>query len=115
QGFPGTGKSHVIAEIVTRAAERGERMLLLAPSTAAIDRVLETVGARDMVCAIRCLGRDERPESLSPAVRALTFAERARSFQEHSLECARREVEKAEERLARRRREERVWPRLEDL
>jgi hypothetical protein len=115
QGLPGTGKSHVISEIVTRAAGRGERVLLLAPGTAALDRVLETIGNRDMVCAIRCLGRDERPESLSPAVRALTFAERARSFREHSLECAGREVRKADERLARRRREEEVWPRLEEL
>ncbi len=115
QGQPGTGKSHVISEIVSRAAARGERVLLLAPSPAALDRVLETVGGRDMVCAIRCLGRDERPESLTPAVRALTFAERARSFKEHSLECAGREVRKAEEQLNRRRLEEVIWPRLEDL
>jgi hypothetical protein len=115
QGLPGTGKSHVIAEIVTRAAGRGERVLLLAPGPAPLDRVLETVGGRDMVCAIRCLGRDERPEALWPAVRALTFAERARSFREHSLECAAREVQRAEERLARRRQEEGVWPRLEEL
>ncbi len=115
QGLPGTGKSHVISEIVTRAAGRGERVLFLAPSPAALDRVLETVGGRDLVCAIRCLGQDERPEALSPAVRALTFAERARSFQEHSLECAGREVQKAEERLGRRRQEEEVWPRLEEL
>jgi hypothetical protein len=115
QGLPGTGKSHVIAEIVTRAAARGERVLLLAPNGAALDRVLEAVGGRDLVCAIRCLGRDEQPEALPPAVRGLTFAERARSFQEHSLECARREVRQAEERLARRRREEGVWPRLEEL
>jgi hypothetical protein len=115
QGLPGTGKSHVIAEIITRAAGRGERVAFLAPTAPALDRVLESVGGRDMVCAIRCLGPDESPESLSPAVRALTFAERARSFQEHSLECAAREVQKAEERLARRRREEAVWPRLEEL
>jgi hypothetical protein len=115
QGLPGTGKSHVVAEIVTRAAGRGERVLLLAPHTAALDHVLEAVGGRDLVCAIRCLGRDERPEALSPAVRALTFAERARSFQEHSLECARREVQKAEERLVRRRHEEGIWARLEEL
>ncbi len=115
QGWPGTGKSSVIAEVITRAASRGERVLLLAPLSAAIDRVLEMVGGRDMVCAIRCLGRDERPETLSPVVRALTFAERARSFQEHSLECASREVQKAEERLGRRRPEEAVWPRLTEL
>jgi hypothetical protein len=115
QGLPGTGKSHVVAEIITRAAGRGERVLLLSPKTAAIDRVLELVGGRDMVCAIRCLGRDERPEALAPAVRALTFAERARSFREHSLQCAAQEVRKAEERQARRRQEECIWPRLEEL
>jgi len=115
QGWPGTGKSHVIAEVITRAASRGERVLLLAPGPAALDRVLEIVGGRDMVCAIRCLSRDERPETLSVAVRALTFAERARSFQEHALECAAREVQKAEERLSRRRPEEALWPRLEEL
>jgi hypothetical protein len=115
QGRPGTGKSHVIAEIVARAASRGERVLLLAPRTAAIDRVLEKVGQRDMVCAIRCLGREEKPEALSPAVRALTFAQRAGSFQEHSLQCAAQEVRKSEERLARRGHEESLWPRLAEL
>src|SRR5579885_60177 len=35
QGLPGTGKSHVIAEVITRAAGRGERVLLLAPNAAA--------------------------------------------------------------------------------
>lgn len=115
QGAPGTGKSHLVAEIVSRAAARGERVLLLAPEPGAIDRVLEIVGSRDMVCALRCLGRDEAPAALSPAVRALTFAERARSFKEHSLECARREVDQAEERLARRRAEAPLWARLEEL
>ena len=66
QGLPGTGKSHVISEIITRAAARGERILLVAPNTDALDRVLETVGGRDMVCAIRCLGRDEQPECSRP-------------------------------------------------
>jgi hypothetical protein len=115
QGLPGTGKSHLVAEIVTRAVARGERVLLLASGSAAIDRVLGIVGARDMVCAIRCLGRDEKPEQLPPASRALTFAERARSFQEHSLTCARREVQLAEERLATRRKEEQVFDRLDTL
>ena len=52
---------------------------------------------------------------LAPAVRALTFAERARWFQEHSLECAAREVQRAEDQLACRGREESLWPHLEDL
>ena len=44
QGLPGTGKSRVVAEIITQAAARAERVLLLAPTSAAIDRVLEMVG-----------------------------------------------------------------------
>src|SRR4051794_23838765 len=46
QGFPGSGKSRVIAEIITQAATRGERVLLLAPTPAALDRVLEFAGRR---------------------------------------------------------------------
>jgi hypothetical protein len=115
QGLPGTGKTHVVAEVVTRAAARGERVLLLAPTAAALDRVLEVVGGRDAVCAVRCLGRDERPESLPPATRGLLFAERARALKEHSLERATREVQQVEERLAGLRRAEPVWPRLEEL
>src|SRR5262245_27627436 len=60
QGLPGTGKSRVVAEIVRQAAARGERALLIAPGPAALDRVLELVGAADELCAVRCLGRDER-------------------------------------------------------
>ncbi len=115
QGLPGTGKSRLVAEIVGRAAARGERVLLLASTAAAVDRVLEAVGGRDLVCALRCLAGDEKPESLSPALRALTFAERARSFKEHSLDCARREVSHAEERRGRRRSEEPHWSRLQEL
>src|SRR5690349_13293468 len=41
QGHPGTGKSRVAAEVIARAAARGERVLLVAASTAALDRTLE--------------------------------------------------------------------------
>jgi hypothetical protein len=49
QGLPGTGKSRVAAEIVTQAAARGERVLLQAPSAAAIDRVLEALAEEHLV------------------------------------------------------------------
>src|SRR5437899_502081 len=71
QGLPGSGKSRVLAEVVTQAAARGERVLLLAPAPAAVDRVLELAGTREVLCPVRCLGRDERPELLPEAVRAL--------------------------------------------
>src|SRR5205807_866083 len=76
QGLPGTGKSRVAAEIITQAAVRGERILLLAPTTAAIDRMLELTAGRPAVCPVRCLNRDEHPETLPPALRSLLFDER---------------------------------------
>src|SRR5256885_897440 len=72
QGLPGPGRSRVVAEIVTQAALRGDRVLLLAPIPAALDHVLELVHDREALCAVRCLGRDERPEQLSAAARAAT-------------------------------------------
>ncbi len=98
QGLPGTGKSRVVAEIVAQAAARGERVLLLAPAAAALDRILELVASREAVCPVRCLGRDEKPEALPPCARAVTFAERARYFREHTLVRAHEEVEAAERR-----------------
>jgi hypothetical protein len=109
QGLPGTGRSRVAAEIVIQAAQRGERVLLLSPVVSAVDRVLEQVGTRDVLCPIRCLGRDERPETLAPAVRALTFAERVRQLGDQALQESRRQIETAEQRYQRRREDE---PRL---
>src|SRR5262249_14565509 len=75
QGRSGTEKARVVAEIITRAAARGERVLLLAPTTAALDRVLERVASADGVFPVRCVDREENPAALPPAIRALTFPE----------------------------------------
>src|SRR5262245_51156303 len=89
QGLPGTGKSRVVAEILTQAAAAGERVLFLAPHAAALDRVLELVSDREVVCPIRCQGRDEAPATLPPASRAMTLSERSRRLREHTLPWAR--------------------------
>jgi hypothetical protein len=115
QGLPGTGKSRVLAEVVTQAAARGERVLLLAPGAAAIDRVLALVAGREALCPIRCLGQGERPEALPDTARACTFPERVRALREGALAQAVRTREQAEQRCQRLRQEEAVWPRLEAL
>src|SRR5262249_9688036 len=115
QGLPGTGKSRVVAEIVTQAARRGERVLLLSAAAPAVDRVLELVGTRDTLCPIRCLGRDEHLDTLSPQVRSLTFAERVRQLNEQALEGSRRQITATEERCRRRREDESRLARCAEL
>jgi hypothetical protein len=115
QGRPGSGKSRVVAEIISRAAARGERVLLLARTAAAIDRVLEWVASRDVVFPVRCVDRDENIANLPVAIRTLTFAERARSLASHALECARRQAEADEQRARRLRGDEPLWVRLDEL
>jgi DNA polymerase III delta prime subunit len=53
QGPPGTGKTSVISELVRQFHRRGERVLLLAQSNVAVDEVLNRVGARPGVQALR--------------------------------------------------------------
>lgn len=114
QGPPATGKSRVVAEIVTQAASRGERVLLLAPTTAALDHVLERVRDREVVCAVRCLDRDERPEALPARIRALTFTEQVRRLSSQAIEGARLAARSGEERLDRLRQHATLWGRLEE-
>jgi hypothetical protein len=115
QGGPGTGKSRVLAEIVTQAAGRGDRVLLVAAHSAGIDRVLEQVAGRDALCALRCLAPDESPAQLPPSSRGLTLAEKAGSLRQQSLTAARAARVAAEMQCARRRHEEGLWSQFQDL
>jgi hypothetical protein len=115
QGAAGTGKSRAIAEIVTQAARRGDRVLLLAAHAAAVDRVLEQVADREAVCPIRCLAADEKAEQLASPIRALMLAEKATALRQQSLTAAREGRQAAEMQCARRRHEEGLWPQLREL
>jgi hypothetical protein len=115
QGPPGTGKSRVLAEIVTQAGRRGDRVLLLAAHPAALDRVLEQVAHRDSVCPIRCVGPDEHASQLPATIRALTLEERTAAVRQHTLKTARATRQAAEMECARRRHEEPLWVKLEEL
>lgn len=115
QGLPGTGKTRVVAEIVAQAAARGERVLLLAATPAAVDCALERLAGRESILALRCLGRDERAELLPPIVRELTFAERVRRLREDPLQAARQDLQLQTERAAQLRLAAPLWPRLNEL
>jgi hypothetical protein len=80
RGLPGTGKSRVVAEIVRCAAALDQRVLLTAPSSVAIDRVLETVSGDQEIYAVRLLGAAEAIDTLPVVVRALTLGERERQW-----------------------------------
>jgi hypothetical protein len=115
QGFPGTGKSRVIAETILQAARRGERVLFLAPSPAALDAVLQRLGTRSVVCPLRCLAPDESPTSLPAGVARMTLPERARAYQDNTVPAARAARDAARQACEARLREQAVWTRLDQL
>jgi hypothetical protein len=115
QGLPGTGKSRVVAEIVSQATAREMRVLLLAPTGAALDRVLALVDDKASTCPVRCVGPDEQVESLTPDIRAFTFTERARILNEQSLAKAQAALTESEHRCRYWRELETIWPRLWEL
>jgi hypothetical protein len=115
QGVPGSGKSRVAAEIITRATARGERILLLAPTAAPIDRVLELIDGSQVVFPIRCLGPEETAASLPPSVRALIFGERLTGMTQQALAGAARQAVEAEETSGRVRKDEPTLLRLAEL
>ncbi len=115
RGLPGTGKSRVVAALVAQAAARGERVLLLAQSAAAIDQVLTLIPARDDLLALRCLGPDERLETLPPASRGWTLAERLRHVSTAALQAARQALSDREHRGQQLRKDEGTWENLEEI
>ncbi|MHB1424063.1 MAG: AAA domain-containing protein [Gemmataceae bacterium] len=115
QGSPGTGKSRLVAEIILQAAQRGERILFLAPTPAALDRVLERLGPHPAVCPIRCLSAEEKPADLPAASARLTLPERLRSYRETTVPAARAARDAARQKVEARKREQTRWPQLEKL
>jgi hypothetical protein len=115
QGFPGTGKSRVVAEILLQAAQRGERVLFLAPTTAALNHVLERLGTLPAVCPIRCLTADESAQALPAPVARLTLAERLRTYRENTVPAARAARDAVRAAGAAWRQEETIRSRLEAL
>jgi hypothetical protein len=115
RGLPGTGKSRVVAALAAEAVARGERVLLLAQSAAALDRVLALIPLRDDLLAIRCLAAGERPEDLPPASRDWTLAARLRHVGTASLHAARQSLAEREQRWQRLRKDEGTWQNLQEI
>jgi hypothetical protein len=115
RGYPGTGKSRVIAEVLRQADRAGLRTLFLAAAPAALDRVLEQVGADSSARVVRCLAAGESLDALPACVVRLTLPGRLRHFEEHSLPAARRAVETARATWEARCRDEQTWTRLDGL
>jgi len=96
QGRPGTGKSRVAAEVIARAAARGERGLLVAATTAALDRTLELLADRAGVFPLRLVGREE-----ANSEPRWTLAAQARHWRETTAAHARTRLEAARARSER--------------
>jgi hypothetical protein len=114
-GLPGTGKSRVVTEIIRQACQRGERILLTAPTRASVDCILERLVREDALCPIRCLDPEETIEALAPCIGQLTFSERVRLFHERSLPGAQKRREEAQDLLERRRHDVDIWDRLHEF
>jgi hypothetical protein len=110
QGQPGTGKSRVAAEVIALAAARGERVLLAAASTAALDRTLELLADRPGVYPLRLVGRDE-----TSAEPRWTLAAQTRLWRETTAAHARSRLEVARARCEHRVSEAPIFDHLAEL
>jgi hypothetical protein len=115
RGLPGTGRSRVVAEIVRRAAALDQRVLLTAPSSVAIDRVLETVSGEKEIYAVRLGSAAEAIDTLPVGVRALTLAERERQWNSSALARVQADAAARQTRRDRLHGAEPVWQELLEL
>lgn len=74
QGPPGTGKTGLLKELIARAVQQGERVLVTAPTNAAIDNMVEKLS--DVGLNIVRVGN---PARISPAVASKSLGEIVKS------------------------------------
>jgi len=115
QGLPATGKSRVAAEIVSRSADRGERVLLVSPRAASVDRVLELTRDSASVSAVRCLGHEENLDAIPEYSRSLVFSEQLARLQNQTQLAAELRLKEAQGRHASLTADASAWPLLLEL
>ncbi|KAF8750196.1 hypothetical protein HU200_012449 [Digitaria exilis] len=70
QGPPGTGKTVLLTELIARAVKQGERVLVSAPSNAAVDNIVESLSSTELNIV-----RVGNPVRLSPSVASKSLGE----------------------------------------
>ncbi|XP_047337453.1 DNA-binding protein SMUBP-2 isoform X1 [Impatiens glandulifera] len=70
QGPPGTGKSVLLKELILQAVKQGERVLLTAPTNAAVDNIVEKLSDSE-IKIVRC----GNPARISPVVASKSLVE----------------------------------------
>ena len=85
-GPPGTGKTKVICELVMQLARKGQRVLLVAPTHVALDNVLERIGDKPGVVAVRLGATD----NVDDRARKYLIHNRSRSLSEELAERLRK-------------------------
>jgi hypothetical protein len=113
QGYPGTGRSRVLAEIIHQSAQRGERVLYLANEPASLNAVLLRLEGDSQVLALRHVqpGEDALPADLLPC----TLSERQRSWQQQLKDKSAEARAHAHMQCQARQAEESCWAPLRDL
>lgn len=112
RGLPGSGKSRVIREMLRQCLRRGERVLFLAPTSAALDVVLAELRDVPEMVPLRCLGREERPDQLGEVSGSLTWAEVEAGLVDRAVAHFRQQAEQVAREGQNRERHEDAWEKL---
>ena len=112
QGPSGTGKSRVAIEVIRQIADRGGRVLWLAPEPARLDVHLPQLAAVPSLSVVRRLAPGETADRLAPAVVDLTPERREATIRATLLRRAAESLAAAEERVRRAERLSPVWDEL---
>lgn len=111
-GYPGSGKTRVVVEILRQAVRSGLRVLLTSPTSAALDRALERLAGDTDLGLLRWVSPQEPLADLSTTSLRFTLPGRLRYYDEHTLPTARQTLAACRGRVEARRSDAETWKRL---